>query len=333
MVRDVTTDQADGSYIASVRSPRGIGYLRGRSVAGEAFVSPDVLDLELTRIFSTRWLPVALDHTVHRPGAYVATLLSGEPIVAVGQADGSVKVHVNACRHCAMPLVTGTGRIDQFECRRGGWVYGLDGSAEQVGGADSPFDPVEWGLVSAAQTTTRSGIVYASWDGADLPPPQVDSADDALVSSWVDVASNWKCAIESLVARPDAEEWVPFAGVLLRESHSLVAVTPIDTATTRVTVFATTSDAAEELARHQRWTVPTRPSSTGADAVVCANTGQACEAATGPEACPLGQATGMELEELPPRRVPQGSVTMYRAWSQAIGASHPEPEPQSVPKR
>lgn len=313
--------------VHGIRSPADGSVVSRGSVAGEVFVDPQIFEKELDLLFEHRWLPVALDREIPHPGDYVTTFLTGESVIVVRQNDQSVTLLVNVCRHCARPVVQGAGRASRFTCDAGGWVYGLDGRVEVAGGREPTVDPVEWGLVAAVAVARVDGIVYASWGGAGAEPDSVGAAGCPPLRSTVEVAANWKCTLESLLARPDARDWLELVGVHLLSGIQLVAVTPLAISRTQVTVLAAVADAATRLADEQRWTVPGSSGQWSETAtVVCANTGEVCEGAvqdTG--GCPLATAVPAGSHgPLPRQAVPPQSLPMYRTWAEAVGWDDPE---------
>ena len=81
-----------------------------------------------------RRLPVAFcpEAALSEPGAYVARLSAGVPIVVVRDLEGHVRAFRNACRHRGMQLAEGSGCAKIFRCTYHGWAYRLDGKLEYV---------------------------------------------------------------------------------------------------------------------------------------------------------------------------------------------------------
>ena len=51
----------------------------------------------------------------------------GEPVVVVRGTDGAIRALNTACRHRAMPVVTGRGNARRFVCLYHSWAYATDG--------------------------------------------------------------------------------------------------------------------------------------------------------------------------------------------------------------
>ena len=51
----------------------------------------------------------------------------GEPVVVVRGTDGAIRALNTACRHRAMPVVTGRGNARRFVCPYHSWAYATDG--------------------------------------------------------------------------------------------------------------------------------------------------------------------------------------------------------------
>ena len=93
----------------------------------DAYLSPELNELEVRTIFERSWLCVGREEYAPEPGDYYTIDVMGEPVVIVRGADGVVRALNTACRHRAMPVVSGRGNARRFVCPYHAWVYATDG--------------------------------------------------------------------------------------------------------------------------------------------------------------------------------------------------------------
>jgi phenylpropionate dioxygenase-like ring-hydroxylating dioxygenase large terminal subunit len=97
------------------------------SLPRDAYLSPDLHDLEVREIFEKSWLCVGREEYVANPGDYFTLDLMDEPIVIVRGTDGEIRALNSACRHRYMPVVAGKGNAKRFVCPYHTWTYATDG--------------------------------------------------------------------------------------------------------------------------------------------------------------------------------------------------------------
>jgi phenylpropionate dioxygenase-like ring-hydroxylating dioxygenase large terminal subunit len=140
------------------------------------------------------------------PGSYVARDAAGTPIVAVRGSDGRVRAFRNACRHRGAALAAGAGCAKAFVCRYHGWTYGLDGRLIHVPN-EHGFPGLDKGARGLAPVAAEEagGVVFVAQDGpvgaarlGDLPEI-IPSRYRLLAKSELDVAANWKIAVEGFL--------------------------------------------------------------------------------------------------------------------------------------
>tara|TARA_B100000676_G_scaffold310530_1_gene377411 strand:- start:1734 stop:2909 length:1176 start_codon:yes stop_codon:yes gene_type:complete len=97
------------------------------SLPPEAYLSPELNDLEVREIFEKSWLCVGREEYVPRLGDYYCIDLLDEPMVIVRGTDGAVRALNASCRHRFMPVVQGKGNTKRFVCPYHTWTYATDG--------------------------------------------------------------------------------------------------------------------------------------------------------------------------------------------------------------
>lgn len=116
------TDPSRGAAEAAARP-----FARAETLPPRWYRDPGVFALEEERIFRRDWLCVGREDQLPEPGDYFAFELLGEPLVAVRDEAGALRVLSNVCRHRWMPVATGRGNRRSFQCPYHLWSYGLDG--------------------------------------------------------------------------------------------------------------------------------------------------------------------------------------------------------------
>jgi phenylpropionate dioxygenase-like ring-hydroxylating dioxygenase large terminal subunit len=162
---------------------------------------------ELTRVLRRAPTPFCPSVALPAPGAWVARVAAGTPILAVRGTDGVARAFRNACRHRGTLLVEGAGCAKAFVCRYHGWTYDLDGALRGVPHAHGfpDLDVRTRGLVPVA-AVERRGLVFVTQDAppldADLDAlPPLLSPELGLVAPAmeVDVPANWKIVVEGFL--------------------------------------------------------------------------------------------------------------------------------------
>jgi nitrite reductase/ring-hydroxylating ferredoxin subunit len=114
-------------------------------------------------VFRRSPVVVALTAHVPSPGTYRAFELAGVPVLTVRQADGGVKVFLNACRHRGAEVVaSGCGHARRFACPYHAWTYDTSGTLVGVSGRSTfgEIDLDERGLTELP-CAERSGMIFA----------------------------------------------------------------------------------------------------------------------------------------------------------------------------
>ena len=125
---------------------------------------------------------------------------------------GTLRAHVNVCRHRGHPVLAGAGRCSTLQCPYHAWTYDLDGSLRKIprGDREPGLDPAELGLLPAS-VATWGPWVFAHADPAAPPLEETLGAlPEVLASCGVDLgrvafrrrepwtlACDWKVAIEN----------------------------------------------------------------------------------------------------------------------------------------
>jgi Rieske 2Fe-2S family protein len=176
----------------------------------DAYVSDDVFEAEVQRIFLRQWTFVAHESQLESPGAYVIDELAGEGFILVRDDDGQLHALLNTCRHRGHRLCEeGQGAVRRFVCPYHQWSYRLDGRLAHVPGSPTQFDHAAWSL-HRGHVEVWHGLVFVSL--SESAPPPITPALDALASDMTHarperlkeafresyaIAANWKIVLEN----------------------------------------------------------------------------------------------------------------------------------------
>jgi len=182
----------------------------------QIFSDEELYQIELDQVFARSW--ILLGHESHIPnrGDFFNTYIGEDPVIMVRQADDSIKVFLNQCRHRGMRLSReDSGNAKAFVCTYHGWAHNIAGELIDVPFEKEAhckdFNKAEWGPMHARVDTYR-GLVFANWD--QDAPSLIDYLSDATpyidtmfnrtdgkteviggMQKWI-VPCNWKLASE-----------------------------------------------------------------------------------------------------------------------------------------
>jgi choline monooxygenase len=134
-----------------------------------AYISEELLELELDLIFSKEWLCVGREDEFAHPGDYRTMVIGRDPVIILRNKDGRLRAMSNVCRHRMALLLEGAGRLKAgISCPYHAWTYNLEG---QLVGASHMRDNFHKNTVCLPQFALEvwNGWVYVNLD-ADAPP-------------------------------------------------------------------------------------------------------------------------------------------------------------------
>ncbi len=171
------------------------------------------LRFEYENVFACSWQLFGHSGDLRNSGDHIVGEVAGKPIIAVRQADGTLKAFYNVCRHRAGPLATCNGKAAKaLHCQYHGWTYQLDGrlraatemqTACEFDVTNIQLTPVhvrEWqGLVFVALSpnVTSFDQIFAGIVERIKP---IDIAQMTFYNRVVyDIACNWKVYIDNFL--------------------------------------------------------------------------------------------------------------------------------------
>jgi benzoate/toluate 1,2-dioxygenase subunit alpha len=199
------------------------GLVRGDAVHRDVYLSPELFDLEMERLWPSAWTYVGHDSQVPNCGDFLTVNIARQPLLMLRGSDGTVRVLLNRCAHKGSRIVgAGSGNCGRvLRCSYHGWTYALDGSLRTVpmkgGYQDAEFSRSDAarGLTAVASVAIYRGFVFARLSGTGLGFEEyfgdsltsIDNLADRAPAGRLEVAgaplrymhnSNWKMFVENL---------------------------------------------------------------------------------------------------------------------------------------
>lgn len=136
-------------------------------IHGSVYLSREIFDDEMEKIFRREWIYVGHDSEVAAPGEYCLRWIGPHSVIMVRGSDRKLRILLNSCRHRANALCkTGHGKVQNFFCPYHGWTYSTQGDLIAVPDEDG-YDPKDfrkqdYGLIRVPRVASYRGLVFAS---------------------------------------------------------------------------------------------------------------------------------------------------------------------------
>src|ERR1041385_8466129 len=92
------------------------------------FVSPEIFDAELQKIFATNWILIGHQNQLAKPGDYFLAEVTGESLIVTKDQRSTIRAFYNVCRHRGARLCEEQhGHSAAIQCPYHAWTYALDG--------------------------------------------------------------------------------------------------------------------------------------------------------------------------------------------------------------
>ena len=197
--------------------------VRPDAVHRDLYISEELYQLELRRLWRNTWIYMGHDSQVPNPGDFYTAHIAGSPLVMLRGRDGVVRVMLNRCAHKGTRVVSAVqGNCGStLRCPYHGWTYRLDGSLRTVpqkggyAGTEIP-ETAHWkGLAQVPCVEIYRGFVFVrlSNEGPDFQEyfgdslSSIDNMADRSPEGRLEVAGgvlryyhdcNWKMFVENL---------------------------------------------------------------------------------------------------------------------------------------
>ncbi|MCP4906204.1 MAG: aromatic ring-hydroxylating dioxygenase subunit alpha [bacterium] len=135
---------------------------RGGFLPPRRFHAQEFFEFENERLWPHVWHMVGRAAEIPDPGDWVTYDLHDLSVVAIRQADHSVRAFHNVCPHRGNRLVEGRGHADRLLCGFHHWAFGLDGKLTSVPERDDlpSFSKGDYGL-PPLHVEVVSGFIFA----------------------------------------------------------------------------------------------------------------------------------------------------------------------------
>ena len=184
----------------------------------KALVSQDVLETEISNIFSKCWIYVGHSSEVKNPGDFHTRRVAGRPVIFGRDAKGNVRCFFNTCRHRGALICTERkGNRRRFNCVYHGWIYNNTGELARVPGDEAytdAFDQSKFGMREPAHFDQYKDFWFLNLDPdapslkdylgkateyLDLVVDQSPSGQMEVIAGTqeYDVNANWKLMVEN----------------------------------------------------------------------------------------------------------------------------------------
>ena len=174
------------------------------------YTSQDIFEEELEKIFYGKWIYVACEADLPKPGDYITLKLGTRSFFLQRGQGGEVRGFYNVCRHRGHELLSGErGNRKGISCPYHNWTYDLSGKLLKARGMDADFPKEHFGL-NPINVKVIGGLIYVCLNSPApgdietvsnlltpyLAPYEVAKTKIACQKDIIE-ACNWKLVIEN----------------------------------------------------------------------------------------------------------------------------------------
>jgi Rieske 2Fe-2S family protein len=201
----------EAKVIEAFRKPAETFALGARSLPQRYFVSPELFEEELEKIFARHWVLVGHQSEAAKAGDYFVQDVANESIIIVRDKSEGMRAFYNVCRHRGTRLCEEErGHGAAIQCPYHAWTYGLDGRLIGAPHMDEVkgFDKEQFSL-RAVKCELWEGFIFVNLDDAARPLAEWFAPLSGKFSQWnlprlrsakrveYDVKANWKLMFEN----------------------------------------------------------------------------------------------------------------------------------------
>jgi len=141
---------------------------QGHSLEAPFYLSDEVFQADVQRIFGQHWIFVAVEPQLPEPGDYVTVDIGRNSILILRDDDNEVQAFHNVCRHRGSRLCAAhQGSVGNLVCPYHQWTYDTKGTLIHVEHMGADFDKREHGL-KKVHVRSLEGLIFICL--ADEPP-------------------------------------------------------------------------------------------------------------------------------------------------------------------
>src|SRR4051812_25065492 len=201
----------EAKIIPAFRKPADVIAQGAKSLPQRYFVSSELFEEELKKIFARRWVLVGHQSEVAKAGDYFVREVVGESLIIVRDKSEEVRAFYNVCRHRGTRLCEEErGHSAALQCPYHAWTYGLDGRLVGAPHMDEVkvFDKEQYSLFPV-KAGVWEGFIFVNLDEAAPSLEQWFGPLQGKFSNWTlpqlrsvkrveyDVKANWKLMFEN----------------------------------------------------------------------------------------------------------------------------------------
>jgi p-cumate 2,3-dioxygenase subunit alpha len=185
------------------------------------YTSPEIMNLEVERLFMRSWIYVGHESELPKPGDYLRRTAAGRPIFMVHGRDANIRIFYNSCLHRgALICRQDKGRGSNFVCFYHGWSYDDQGNLIGVPDAQGYVEDFKKSgrkLLSPRNVSSYRGLYFVNFsdrpeslieylgEARNLMDLTLDSAEP--LGGWrvvrgiakFNIKANWKLLLENSV--------------------------------------------------------------------------------------------------------------------------------------
>lgn len=135
-----------------------------------AFTDEAFYRFELDAVWGHDWFCIGHAGDIPTAGDYFTVTVGDDPLLAVRQQDGSVRVLANVCQHRGQQLAQGTGNVRRIRCPMHSWTFDLSGQLVSAPGLndDPSFDKSE-ACLPVIRSEVWEGLLFITYDDSIAP--------------------------------------------------------------------------------------------------------------------------------------------------------------------
>jgi p-cumate 2,3-dioxygenase subunit alpha len=136
----------------------------------QAFVSPEIRELEQRRVFEQCWMYAGHESEIPNSGDFRSRRVAGRPVILARGDDNKVRVLLNTCTHRgAFVCREQSGNARTFQCPYHAWTFNNRGELVGVPGEDAysaSFNRQEFALGTPPRVDSYRGFVFLNFNPA-----------------------------------------------------------------------------------------------------------------------------------------------------------------------
>jgi Rieske 2Fe-2S family protein len=182
----------------------------GYTLPAPFYLSPDVFEQDVARIFGRYWIYVGVEAEIAEPGDFFTVEIGSDSIIIVRDDDMAIHAFHNVCRHRGARLRSaGSGIVGNLVCPYHSWTYNLCGELIHNEHMGENFDRSQFSLKSV-HLENLAGLLFiclAEQPPEDfrrmraalepyIAPHEIANSKVAFQSDIIE-AGNWKLTMEN----------------------------------------------------------------------------------------------------------------------------------------